>query len=51
MLWKIEFYSDKVKNGIMEWPEKILAKFLWISNAIEEVGPDAVGMPHITVLG
>ena|ERR1700761_5082200 len=51
MLWKIEFYNEKVKNNIKEWPEGILAKFLWIVDMIEKFGPHEVDMPHIKSLG
>ena len=51
MLWKIEFYDEKVKANIKEWPAGILAKFIWVSDAIEKVGPADIGMPHIRALG
>lgn len=51
MLWKIEFYSKKVENSIKEWPEGMLAKFTWVSDAIEKFGPEDVGMPHVKPLG
>ena len=35
----------------MEWPEDILAKFLWISEIIEKIGPHEIGMPHVKPLG
>lgn len=51
MSWKIEFYDKKVENSIKEWPEGLIAKFLWLSNVIEMFGPHDVGMPHIKPLG
>ena|ERR1700733_3843490 len=51
MAWKIEFYNEKVEKSIKEWPEGIIAKFLWLSNAIEKFGPSKIGMPHIKALG
>jgi len=51
MRWKIEFYDKKVENNIKEWPEGILAKFVWIADIIEDSGPTDVGMPHIKALG
>src|SRR5271157_2224753 len=51
MLWKIEFYNKKVEDSIKEWPAGILAKFAWISDAIEKFGPADVGMPHVRPLG
>ena len=50
MLWKIEFYSQKVEDSIKEWPEGILAKFIWVSDIIERFGPADVGMPHVKPL-
>lgn len=51
MLWKIEFYSQKVEDGINEWPKGLQAKFAWVSEAIEAVGPAELGMPHVSPLG
>ncbi|MFA5306763.1 MAG: type II toxin-antitoxin system RelE/ParE family toxin [Candidatus Babeliales bacterium] len=51
MRWTIEFYDKKVEASIKDWPEGILAKFVWISAVIEEAGPADVGMPHIKALG
>lgn len=51
MLWKIDFYNEKVKASVKEWPEGVLAKFIWIVAAIEKFGPVDVGMPHVKVLG
>jgi len=51
MLWKIEFYDKKVEDNIKEWPEGILAKFIWVFNAIEKFGPTDIGMPHVKTLG
>lgn len=50
MSWKIEFYDKKVENSIKEWPEGLIAKFLWLANIIEMFGPHDVGMPHVKPL-
>lgn len=50
MRWKIEFYSDKVEQNILEWPKGVLINFLSITNALEEVGPIELGMPYIKSL-
>ena len=50
MAWKIKFYSDKIEENIMDWPEDILAKFLWISDIMEKIGPNELGMPHVKPL-
>jgi len=47
MAWNIEFYDKKVEKNIKEWPEGILAKFIWIIEVIEKFGPAEIGMPHI----
>ena len=51
MLWKIEFYSQNVADGINEWPDGLLAKFLLIAAVIEKFGPAELGMPHVRPLG
>lgn len=51
MFWKIEFYDTSVKQDIYEWPESILAKFIWISEALELFGPTKLGMPHVKPMG
>lgn len=51
MDWKIHFYSDKVEEGINDWPLNIRAKFTQIVGLIEEFGPNTIGMPHIRPLG
>src|SRR5579872_4052171 len=50
MIWKIEFYNEKVEKNIEKWPENMLAKFAWVSNAIENYGPREVGMQHVKSL-
>jgi phage-related protein len=49
--WTIEFYDNAVEQDIFEWPESILAKFLWISEIIEQYGPAKLGMPHVRPMG
>jgi len=52
MNWKIEFYSDRVKQNIIKgWPKKIRTKFALITELIEEFGPEEVGMPHVSPFG
>lgn len=50
MFWEIEFYSEKVERSIEEWPDKMQAKFVRVSDAIVRYGPKEVGMPHIKPL-
>ncbi len=42
MGWKIEFYSTKVENEIIDWPKHLRAKFLRIAELVEKIGPDEV---------
>jgi hypothetical protein len=51
MPWKIEFYDEKVEDSIKDWPKGIKAKFLWLSNVIEQFGPAEIGTPHIEPMG
>jgi phage-related protein len=51
MDWAIEFYDKAVKQDIYNWPESILAKYLWISEAIEQFGPAKLTMPHVRPMG
>lgn len=50
MTWTISFYSEKVKNEILEMPTGIQANFLHVLNLIEEFGP-SIGRPHTAPLG
>ncbi len=49
-MWRINFYSGKVKAQTMEFPVGILANFLHITNMIEEFGP-TLGKPFVASLG
>lgn len=44
MKWNISYYNEKVEDDILQWPAKILAKFLRIIDLMETDGPD-LGMP------
>lgn len=50
-MWKVEFYSSKVKQGIREWPEGIRGKFARIVMVIESIGPLALQKKLIEPLG
>ena len=41
----------KVMENIQKWPTGIKAKFTWIVELLEELGPNEIGMPHIKTLG
>ncbi len=50
MRWKITFYSRKVEEKTLSFPEGILANFLHIAEMIDEFGP-ALGGPYTKPLG
>ncbi len=50
MPWKITFFSKKVEEKTLSYPDGILANFLHIAEMIEELGP-TIGKPHTAPLG
>lgn len=50
MKWQILFYSDKVEEGTLAFPDKILAKLLHIFEMIEDHGPN-LGKPYTDSFG
>lgn len=50
MKWQILFYSDKVEEETLEFPDKILVKSLHIFEMIEDHGPN-LGKPYTDSLG
>lgn len=50
MSWLVSYYDDKVKNNLLNWPPKLLAKYLRIIDLIEIEGPD-LGMPLTRAMG
>lgn len=50
MKWQILFYSDRVEQETLEFPDKILAKLLHIFEMIEEHGAN-LGKPYTDSLG
>jgi len=51
MSWKLVFYNEKIEDSIQKWPAGVRAKFIWVAEIIEKVGPADLGMPHIKTLG
>lgn len=47
MTWSVETLDHRVDSELSALPADIRAKFVRISNLIEEVGLPALGMPHI----
>lgn len=50
MNWQILFYSDKVEQETLQFPDKILAKLLHIFEMIEDHGPN-LGKPYTDSFG
>jgi phage-related protein len=50
MKWQVLFYSDRVEQETLEFPDKILAKLLHIFEMIEEHGAN-LGKPYTDSLG
>jgi len=50
MAWEIKYYNVNVEDSILAWPQKILQRYLRITNLIENQGPD-LGMPFTGSLG
>lgn len=50
MKWQILFYSNKVEEETLEFPDKILAKLLHIFEIIEDNGPN-LGKPYTDSFG
>jgi phage-related protein len=50
MKWKIYFYSNKVEEETLNFPDGILANFVHIAEMVEEFGP-ALGKPYTSPMG
>jgi|TARA_B110000240_G_C13358505_1_gene392904 phage-related protein len=50
MKWKISFYSNKVEEETLNFPDGILANFVHIAEMVEEFGP-ALGKPYTSPMG
>jgi phage-related protein len=46
MKWQIDFFNEKVFDDAQNMPNGIKAKFIKISELIEEFGPE-IGMPYV----
>ena len=47
MAWMVESLSDSVDKELEDLPVEVRAKFIHISELIEEFGHEQVGMPHV----
>lgn len=49
-LWTVEI-SEAAEREIRDLPPDLQGRFLHISEMLEELGPQRVGMPHVRSLG
>lgn len=49
MKWEIEFYDESVEKDALNLPKKIKAKFIRISELVEEFGPN-IGKPYVDTI-
>lgn len=47
MKWSVEFLSDQVEAEFLGLPKDMQARFVRISELVEEFGLEHVGMPHV----
>lgn len=50
MTWQISYFSDPVQQTIMNWPSKLQARYIHLTDMMLAHGPD-LGMPHTRALG
>jgi phage-related protein len=50
MGWKIKYYCEKLAHEILRLPPGLLARYIHVTDNIQEYGPD-LGMPHTRSLG
>lgn len=48
--WKIVYYNKKLETDVFQLPTTLLAKFIRMSEIMEEFGP-SIGMPHTRFVG
>lgn len=49
MKWHIHFFNERVFDDAQSMPKGIKAKFIRITELVEEFGPE-IGMPHIETI-
>jgi phage-related protein len=50
MKWKITYYNGAVEDAILDLPDKLLARYVRLTEIMEEYGPN-LGMPHTRSMG
>ena len=49
--WAVELLNETVEAELMALPKDMQARFLRISELLQNFGPQHVGMPHVRPLG
>ena len=49
--WAVELLNETVEAELMTLPKDMQARFLRISELLQNFGPQHVGMPHVRPLG
>ena len=49
--WSVEILNKVVEAELLALPKDMQARFLRISELLESLGPQQVGMPHVRPLG
>lgn len=50
MKWNVSYYSSSVEEQLLDWPKKILAKYLFITRLMIDHGPN-LGEPYTKAFG
>ena len=50
MRWKIIYYNEKLEKEIFKLPDTLLARFIRMTEVMQEFGPN-IGMPHTRTMG
>lgn len=50
MAWTILYYSEKVEQTVLRLPSGLLARYLRLTDLMQEFGPH-LGMPHTRSMG
>ncbi len=50
MKWEIAYYSAKLEKEILNLPDTLLAKYIRITDVMQEFGPN-IAMPHTKAMG
>jgi phage-related protein len=48
-MWKISYYDESVEEGVLELPDRLLARYVRLTETMIEYGPN-LSMPHTETL-